>query len=100
MLFKKFSVYAFAYLLPSQMALISQHLFPHLHNLLGLSTLPYTATAVLLTVGIRSRDVPYVSRIYEFGSPPRRYGKPPEAPTYVPPLKTPKMDLKSAIKLH
>jgi len=40
---------------------------------LGLSTVPYTATAVLLTVSIRPRTVPYFSRthLFEFI---RRYG--------------------------
>jgi hypothetical protein len=38
----------------------------------GLSTVPYTATAVLLTISIRPRAVPYVSRILEFESH-RRY---------------------------
>jgi hypothetical protein len=41
-------------------------------NFVGLSTVPYTATAVLLTVVIQSRAVPYVNRIHEFESP-RRY---------------------------
>jgi len=36
---------------------------------LGLSTVPYTATAVLLTVVIRFRAVQYVNRIHEFESP-------------------------------
>ena len=40
---------------------------------LGLSTVPYTATAVLLTVSIRPRTVPYFSRTHLFESI-RRYG--------------------------
>jgi hypothetical protein len=40
---------------------------------LGLSTVPYTATAVLLTVSIRPWAVPYGRRIHEVESP-RRYG--------------------------
>ena len=39
----------------------------------GLSTIPYTATAVLLTVSIRPWAVPYGRRIHEVESP-RRYG--------------------------
>ena len=40
---------------------------------LGLSTVPYTATAVLLTVNIWPRTVPYFSRTHLFESI-RRYG--------------------------
>ena len=40
---------------------------------LGMSTVTYTATAVLLTVTIRPQTVPYISRIHELESP-RRYG--------------------------
>jgi hypothetical protein len=39
----------------------------------GMSTVPYTAMAVHLTVSIRPRTVPYVNHIHEFKSP-RRYG--------------------------
>ena len=38
-----------------------------------MSAVPYTATAVLLTVSIRHRAVPYLSRIHGFESP-QRYG--------------------------
>ena len=38
---------------------------------LGVSTVPYTATAVLHTVSIRPSAVPYLSRIHKFESPHR-----------------------------
>ena len=41
-------------------------------SLIGMSTVPYTATAVLLTVTIRSQAVPYINCIDELETP-RRY---------------------------
>jgi hypothetical protein len=49
----------------------------YLHDIalseLGLSTVPYTATAILLTVSIWPQAIPYLSHIHMFESP-HRYG--------------------------